>query len=84
MGELITIKSTAADGFEFAAYRATPAGRSKGGVIVIQEIFGLDEHVRRDVDRWASLGFEAVAPSLYDRREPGFRLELEQLRAFDH
>ena len=44
----------------------------KGGVIVVQEIFGIDEHVRRDVDRWASLGFEAIAPSLYDRREPGF------------
>jgi carboxymethylenebutenolidase len=39
---------------------------------VIQEIFGIDEHVRRDVDRWASLGFEAVGPSLYERREPGF------------
>ena len=72
MGELITIKSTATDAFEFSAYHAAPAGRSKGGVVVIQEIFGLDEHVRRDVDRWASLGFEAVAPSLYDRREPGF------------
>jgi carboxymethylenebutenolidase len=41
-------------------------------VIVIQEIFGIDEHVRRDVDRWASLGYEAVAPGLYERREPGF------------
>jgi carboxymethylenebutenolidase len=41
-------------------------------VIVIQEIFGIDEHVKRDVDRWASLGFEAVAPGLYERREPGF------------
>ena len=41
-------------------------------MIVIQEIFGIDEHVRRDVDRWADLGFEALAPSMYDRREPGF------------
>jgi carboxymethylenebutenolidase len=72
MGETIDIKSTAADGFAFAAYHAAPAGERKGGVIVVQEIFGLDEHVRRDVDRWASLGFEAVAPSLYDRRQPGF------------
>ncbi|MGH6958665.1 MAG: dienelactone hydrolase family protein [Caulobacteraceae bacterium] len=72
MGETIRIKSTAADSFEFPAYRASPAGARKGGVIVIQEIFGVDEHVRRDVDRWASLGFEAVAPALYDRREAGF------------
>jgi carboxymethylenebutenolidase len=72
MGEMITIKSTFEDGFEMPAYHAAPAGERKGGVIVIQEIFGIDEHVRRDVDRWASLGFEAVAPGLYERREPGF------------
>jgi carboxymethylenebutenolidase len=72
MGEMIRIKSTAEDGFTFDAYHAAPTGERKGGVIVIQEIFGIDEHVKRDVDRWASLGFEAVAPSLYDRREPGF------------
>ncbi|HEY1750586.1 MAG TPA: dienelactone hydrolase family protein [Caulobacteraceae bacterium] len=72
MGETIGIWSVAADHFEFPAYRAAPAGERKGGVIVIQEIFGIDEHVRRDVDRWASLGFEAVAPALYERREPGF------------
>lgn len=70
MGEMIGIKG--ADGFTFRAYHATPAAARKGGVIVIQEIFGIDEHVRRDVDRWASLGFEAIAPSLYDRREAGF------------
>ncbi len=72
MGEMTTIKSTAADGFGFAAYQAVPTGERLGGVIVVQEIFGLDTHVRRDVDRWASLGYEAIAPSLYDRREPGF------------
>ena len=70
MGEMIRIKGE--DGFEFAAYRAAPAQGRKGGVIVVQEIFGIDEHVRRDVDRWADLGFEAIAPALYDRREPGF------------
>lgn len=73
MGDFIKIKSAAADGFAFGAYHAEPTGDRKGGVIVLQEIFGLDEHVRRDADRWASLGFEALAPSLFDRREPGFR-----------
>ena len=72
MGELIRITSTAEDGFAFSAYHATPTGERLGGVIVIQEIFGLDEHVRADVERWATLGFEAVAPSMYDRREQGF------------
>ena len=72
MGEMIRIASTAEDAFVFDAYHAAPTGERKGGVIVAQEIFGLDEHVRRDVDRWASLGFEAIAPSLYDRLEPGF------------
>ena len=72
MGQLIKVRSAAADGFEFSAYHAVPTGARKGGVIVIQEIFGIDEHIVRDVDRWASLGYEALAPSLYDRREPGF------------
>ena len=72
MGETISINSVAADHFAFPAYHATPQGERKGGVIVIQEIFGIDEHVKRDVDRWASLGYEAVAPALYERREPGF------------
>ncbi|MGI8839860.1 MAG: dienelactone hydrolase family protein [Caulobacteraceae bacterium] len=72
MGDIIQIGSTAADGFAFAAYHAAPSGERKGGMIVVQEIFGLDEHIRRDVDRWASLGYEAFAPSLFDRREAGF------------
>jgi carboxymethylenebutenolidase len=67
-----TIKIAGPDGFEFAALHAAAQGARKGGVIVIQEIFGLDEYVRADVERWAALGYEAVAPALYDRREPGF------------
>jgi carboxymethylenebutenolidase len=78
MGEMTTIKSTAPDGFAFGAYHAAPSGERKGGVIVLQEIFGIDEHVRRDVDRWASLGYEAIAPSLYDRRESGFTAHHDQ------
>ena len=67
-----TIKLAGADGFEFAAYHEPAFTPRKGGVIVIQEIFGLDVHVRADVERWAKMGYEAIAPSLYDRREPGF------------
>jgi carboxymethylenebutenolidase len=72
MGEMITIRSAGGGGFDLPAYHAAPTGERKGGVIVIQEIFGLDEHMRADVDRWAALGFEAIAPSLYERLEPGF------------
>ena len=71
MAEMIKLKSTAADGFEFGAYHATPQGKRRGGVVVIQEIFGIDRYVRADVERWAGLGFEAIAPSMYDRVKPG-------------
>ena len=67
-----TIKIAGADGFEFGAYHEPAFTPRKGGVIVIQEIFGIDEHVRADVTRWAKMGYEAIAPSLYDRCEPGF------------
>jgi len=71
MAEMIKIKSTAADGFEFGAYHADAQGRRKGGVVVIQEIFGIDQYVRADVERWAAAGFEAIAPAMYDRTHPG-------------
>ena len=67
-----TIKLAGADGFEFAAYHEPAFTPRKGGVIVIQEIFGIDQHVRADVARWAKMGYEAVAPTLDVRREPGF------------
>ena len=51
-----TIKLTGADGFEFAAYHEPAFTPRKGGVIVIQEIFGIDSHVRADVERWAKMG----------------------------
>jgi carboxymethylenebutenolidase len=73
MGE--TIKIAGADGFEFSAYHEPAFTPSKGGVIVIQEIFGIDRHVRADVERWAKMGYHAVAPSLYDRREWNFTAE---------
>jgi len=71
MGKMIKIKSMASDGFEFGAYHAEAAGKRRGGVVVIQEIFGIDQYVRADVDRWASAGFEAVAPAMFDRIHPG-------------
>jgi carboxymethylenebutenolidase len=72
MAKRIGIKSTAPDGFEFDALHAEPQSKRRGGVIVIQEIFGLDKYVQEDVERWARAGFEAIAPSMYDRVEPNF------------
>jgi carboxymethylenebutenolidase len=71
MGEMIKIKSTAEDGFAFGALHADAQGKRRGGIVIIQEIFGIDKYVREDVERWAELGFEAVAPSMYDRTHPG-------------
>ncbi len=70
-----TIKIAGADGFEFSAYHEQAFTPRKGGVIVIQEIFGIDRHVRADVERWAKMGYEAIAPAMYDRREPDFHAE---------
>ena len=63
-----TIKIAGADGFEFSAYHEAAFTPRKGGVIVIQEIFGIDKYIRADVARWAKMGYEAIAPSLFDRR----------------
>lgn len=74
MADMIHIKS-GHDGFDFAALHAQPEGKRRGGVIVIQEIFGLDQYVRADVARWEARGYEVLAPSMYDRQEPGFTAE---------
>jgi len=73
MGDMIKLSSLF-DGAPIGAYHAAPAhgGSRRGGVIVIQEIFGVDQYVRADVERWAALGFEALGPSMFDRIEPGY------------
>ena len=71
MADMINLTS-GHDGFNFAALHGQPTGPRKGGVIVIQEIFGLDQYVQADVARWEARGYEVLAPSMYDRQEPGF------------
>ncbi len=73
-----TIKLTAADGHEFAAYLAQPEGRPKGGLVVIQEIFGVNGHMRRVADGFAADGYLAIAPALYDRDRPGIELGYDE------
>jgi carboxymethylenebutenolidase len=70
MGERFKLK--ASDGFELNAYRARPDGKPRGGVVVIQEVWGLNNWIRSVVDRWARHGFLAVAPAMFDRVEYGY------------
>ena len=65
-------KLKAADGFELGAYRADPAGTPRGRVVVIQEIFGVNNHIRSVCDRLASAGYIALAPQVFDRVERNF------------
>lgn len=69
MGE--TIRLRASDGFELSAYCARPSGKPIGALVVVQEIFGVNGHIRNVADGFARDGFLAVAPALYDRIKPG-------------
>jgi carboxymethylenebutenolidase len=60
---------TAADGHHLDAYVASPAGTARGGIVVIQEIFGVTRHIRAVADSYAAAGFETIAPALFDRVE---------------
>ena len=59
----------AADGHTFGVYEALPAGEPRGGVVVIQEIFGVNAHIREVADSYAAQGYAALAPALFDRVE---------------
>jgi len=71
VGQDITL--TASDGFKLGGYRADPAGPPKAAIVVIQEIFGVNHHIRAVCDRLASAGYVAIAPSIFDRSEPNFQ-----------
>ena len=71
MGEWIELK--AADGHGFDAWRATPAA-PRGAAVVLQEIFGVNGHIRALVEDFAAQGYDTVAPALYDRIGPGIEL----------
>lgn len=75
MGETITLK--AADGFVLDAYRADPAGPPRGGLVVLQEIFGVNAHIRSVADRYAVEGYVVIAPALFDRVRKGVELTYE-------
>ncbi|SEP75762.1 carboxymethylenebutenolidase [Devosia sp. YR412] len=92
MGERTTI--TASDGFTLNAYVAKPEGKPRGAVVLIQEVWGLNDWIRSEVDRYASEGFLTVAPAMFDRVEFGyesnnygpeqFAVIGELMKKFDH
>lgn len=69
-----TIQLTAADGFTFPAYVAQPVGPARGAVVVVQEIFGVNAHIRAVADGYAADGFLALAPDVFQRVQPGVQL----------
>jgi carboxymethylenebutenolidase len=72
MGEWI--KLTASDGFELDAYVARPEASPKASVVVLQEIFGVNSHIRSVADLYAKQGYLAVAPALFDRKIKNFEV----------
>jgi carboxymethylenebutenolidase len=78
-GSMIRLKSR--DGFAFDAWHVKAASARKGGVIVIQEIFGLSDHIKEMAERFGEAGYEAIAPSMYDRAAPGFIVQPQDVAA---
>jgi carboxymethylenebutenolidase len=72
MGEFTTLM--ARDGHEFQAYLAAAPGKPRGAVVVLQEIFGINSHIRAVTDSYAAEGYTAIAPGLFDRVRRGIQL----------
>jgi len=70
VAEFVTL--TASDGYALPAYRAEPDGPPRGGVVVIQEIFGVNSQIQRTAERFAREGYLAIAPAIQDRLEKDF------------
>lgn len=73
MGQNIELKTK--DGQTISAYKAEPAGKPRGGIVVIQEIWGVNSHIRDVADRYAKEGYLAIAPAIFDRIEPGVKMD---------
>lgn len=68
------IRMTMADGAEIGVYHAEPQGERRGGLVLVQEIFGITDHIRDLCDGFAADGYEVLAPALFDREAPGFEV----------
>ncbi len=77
MSKMIRLK--AKDGHELDAYLAEPKGKPKGGLVVVQEIFGVTNHIKRVADRFAAEGYKVVAPAMFDRVERDVALDYSEI-----
>jgi len=75
-GKMVSL--TMSDGASIGVYHAQPAGPRRGGLVLIQEIFGVTQHIREQADRFAAEGYEVLAPALYDREAPGLQASYSQ------
>jgi len=66
---------TMSDGAEIAVYHVQPEGARRGGLVLVQEIFGVTDHIRELADEYAGDGYEVLAPALFDREYPGFEAD---------
>jgi carboxymethylenebutenolidase len=78
MGNMIEM--TMSDGKSVGVYRAEPYGVRRGGLVLIQEIFGITGHIKDVADSYCREGYEVLAPSLFDREEPGFVADADQMQ----
>jgi carboxymethylenebutenolidase len=77
MGEMVRL--TAEDGHEFDAYQASPDETPRGGLVIIQEVFGVTDHIKRVTDGYAAEGYLAIAPALFDRVSPGITVAYDDV-----
>ena len=73
------IKIIAEDGHNFNAFNATPEGSVKGGLVILQEIFGMTEQLKNVTRFWAEQGYDTILPAMYDRIKPEMVLEFNDL-----
>lgn len=71
------IELTASDGHTLSGYRADPRGDARGGIVIVQEVFGVNNHVRGVCDGYAADGYAVIAPALFDRVKQGVELGYE-------
>ena len=75
------IMLTASDGFEFAAHEAKAPDKPRGGLVVLQEIFGVNPHIRKVADEYAADGYHVIAPGIFERGERNFAVGYEKADA---
>ncbi len=75
---MTTISLTAKDGHHFSAYEVAPSGAPRGGLVVVQEIFGVNRHIRDVANGYAADGYRVLAPAIFDRAERGVELGYDQ------